>query len=50
MNLHDLSPAEHLLEEAAERGFIEEKELEVFADEHELAELAEALERATARL
>src|SRR5207237_1211532 len=27
-----------LVEEAAERGFLEEKELEAFADEHELAE------------
>jgi RNA polymerase primary sigma factor len=38
IHLHDLTPAERLVEEAAERGFIEEKELEVFADEHELAD------------
>src|SRR5438105_15173904 len=38
MHLHDLTPAERLVEEAAERGFLEEKELEAFADEHELAE------------
>jgi len=38
MHLHDLTPAERLIEEAAERGFVEEKELEAFADEHELAE------------
>src|SRR6185437_15970294 len=38
MHLHDLTPAERLVEEAAERGFVEEKELEAFADEHELAE------------
>ena len=36
--MHDLSPAERLLEEAAERGFVEEKELQAFADEHELTE------------
>src|SRR5205085_7146585 len=36
--LHDLTPPERLLEEAAERGFIEEKELTAFADEHELPE------------
>ncbi|HYA08563.1 MAG TPA: sigma-70 factor domain-containing protein, partial [Gaiellaceae bacterium] len=36
--MHDLTPAERLLEEAAERGFVDEKELEAFADEHELAE------------
>ena len=29
IHLHDLSPAERLLEEAAERGFVEEKELQV---------------------
>jgi RNA polymerase primary sigma factor len=38
IHLHDLSPAERLVEEAAERGFVEEKELEAFSDEHELAE------------
>jgi RNA polymerase primary sigma factor len=38
IHLHDLTPAERLVEEAAERGFIEEKELEAFSDEHELAE------------
>ena len=38
IHLHDLSPAERLLEEAAERGFVEEKELQAFADEHELTE------------
>jgi RNA polymerase primary sigma factor len=38
VHLHDLTPVERLLEEAAERGFVEEKELEAFADEHELAE------------
>src|SRR5205085_6486006 len=38
IHLHDLTPAERLLEEAAERGFVEEKEIVAFADEHELAE------------
>src|SRR3954454_15566653 len=38
IHLHDLTPSERLVEEAAERGFVEEKELEAFADEHELAE------------
>ena len=38
IHLHDLSPTERLVEESAERGFIEEKELEAFTDEHELAE------------
>src|SRR5438874_13104785 len=38
IHLHDLTPAERLLEEAAERGFVEEKELVAFADEHELGE------------
>jgi RNA polymerase primary sigma factor len=38
IHLHDLTPAERLIEEAADRGFIEEKELEAFSDEHELAE------------
>ena len=38
MHLHDLTPTERLVEEAAERGFVEESELEAFADEHELAE------------
>src|SRR5205823_8674317 len=38
IHLHDLTPAERLLEEAAERGFVEEKELEALADEHELQE------------
>ena len=37
-HLHDLTPTERLLEEAAERGFVEEKELEAFADEHELTD------------
>jgi len=36
IHLHDLTPAERLLEEAAERGFVEEKEIEALADEHEL--------------
>ena len=31
-------PAERLLEEAAERGFVEEKEIQALADEHELTE------------
>jgi RNA polymerase primary sigma factor len=38
IHLHDLSPAERLLEEAAERGFVDEKEIEALADEHELAD------------
>jgi RNA polymerase primary sigma factor len=38
IHLHDLTPAERLVEEAADRGFIEEKELEAFSDEHELAD------------
>jgi RNA polymerase primary sigma factor len=38
IHLHDLTPAERLVEEAADRGFVEEKELEAFADEHELAD------------
>ena len=38
MHLHDLTPSERLLEEAAERGFVEEKEIEALADEHELQE------------
>ena len=38
MHLHDLTPAERLVEESAERGFIEEKEIQAFADEHELPE------------
>src|SRR5216684_2150483 len=38
IHLHDLTPAERLVEEAAERGFIEEKEIQAFADEHELPE------------
>ena len=38
IHLHDLTPTERLVEEAAERGFVEEKELEAFADAHELAE------------
>ena len=37
-HLHDLTPTERLLEEAAERGFAEEKDLEAFADEHELTD------------
>ncbi len=37
-HLHDLTPTERLLEEAADRGFVEEKELEAFADEHELTD------------
>jgi RNA polymerase primary sigma factor len=36
--LHDLTPAERLVEESAERGFIDEKELVAFSDEHELPE------------
>src|SRR5918912_544935 len=38
IHLHDLTPAERLLEEAAERGFVEETEIEALADEHELQE------------
>ena len=38
IHLHDLSPSEHLLEEAAERGFVEEKDIQALADEHELTE------------
>src|SRR5213082_2620641 len=38
IHLHDLTPAERLVEDAAERGFVEEKELTAFADEHELNE------------
>jgi RNA polymerase primary sigma factor len=38
IHLHDLTPAERLVEESAERGFIEEKEIQAFADEHELPE------------
>ncbi|MDX6468224.1 MAG: Sigma-70 factor, region 1, partial [Gaiellaceae bacterium] len=38
MHLHDLTPAERLVEESAERGFIEEKDIQAFADEHELPE------------
>ncbi|HET6946139.1 MAG TPA: sigma-70 family RNA polymerase sigma factor [Gaiellaceae bacterium] len=38
IHLHDLTPAERLVEEAADRGYVEEKELEAFADEHELSE------------
>jgi RNA polymerase primary sigma factor len=38
IHLHDLSPVERLLEEAAERGFVEEKDIQVLADEHELTE------------
>src|SRR6201987_1125496 len=38
IHLHDLLPAERLLEEAAERGFVEEKEIQALADEHELTE------------
>jgi RNA polymerase primary sigma factor len=38
IHLHDLTPAERLLEEAAERGFVEEKELQALADEHEMTE------------
>jgi RNA polymerase primary sigma factor len=38
IHLHDLTPAERLLEEAAERGFVEEREIEALADEHELQE------------
>jgi RNA polymerase primary sigma factor len=38
IHLHDLTPAERLVEEAAERGFVDEKELEALADEHELAD------------
>jgi RNA polymerase primary sigma factor len=33
-----LTPTERLVEEAADRGFIEERELEAFADEHDLAD------------
>jgi len=36
--LHDLTPAERLVEESAERGFVDEKELVAFSDEHELAD------------
>ena len=38
IHLHDLSPAERLLEESAERGFVEEKDIQSLADEHELTE------------
>jgi RNA polymerase primary sigma factor len=38
IHLNDLSPAERLLEEAAERGFVEEKDIQALADEHELTE------------
>jgi RNA polymerase primary sigma factor len=38
IHLHDLSPVERLLEEAAERGFVEEKDIQALADEHELTE------------
>ncbi len=38
IHLHDLTPADRLVEEAAERGFVEEKEIEALADEHELAD------------
>jgi RNA polymerase primary sigma factor len=38
IHLHDLTPAERLVEESAERGYLEEKELEAFSDEHELGE------------
>ena len=38
IHLHDLSPAERLLEESAERGFVEEKDIQALADEHERTE------------
>src|SRR5438477_3180799 len=38
IHLHDLSPVERLLEESAERGFVEEKDIQSLADEHELTE------------
>jgi RNA polymerase primary sigma factor len=38
IHLHDLSPAERLIEEAAERGFVDERELQALADEHELSD------------
>ena len=38
IHLHDLSPVERLLEESAERGFVEEKDIQALADEHELTE------------
>src|SRR5439155_1111208 len=38
IHLHDLSPVERLLEEAAERGFVEEKDIQALADEHELTQ------------
>jgi RNA polymerase primary sigma factor len=38
IHLHDLTPAERLVEESAERGFIDEKDLVAFSDEHELPE------------
>jgi RNA polymerase primary sigma factor len=38
IHLHDLSPAERLIEEAAERGHVDERELQALADEHELNE------------
>jgi RNA polymerase primary sigma factor len=38
IHLNDLSPVERLLEEAAERGFVEEKDIQALADEHELTE------------
>jgi len=38
IHLHDLTPADRLVEEAAERGFVDEREIEALADEHELAD------------
>ncbi|MDX6479799.1 MAG: polymerase primary sigma factor [Gaiellaceae bacterium] len=38
IHLHDLSPSERLLEESADRGFVEEKDIQALADEHELTE------------
>src|SRR6201990_607584 len=38
IHLNDLPPVERLLEEAAERGFVEEKDIQALADEHELTE------------
>ena len=38
IHLHHLSPSERLLEESAERGFVEEKDIQALSDEHELTE------------
>jgi RNA polymerase primary sigma factor len=43
IHLHDLSPVERLLEEAAERGFVEEKDIQALTED-DLAGLRAALE------